>query len=146
MVQQTVSKPVVQSDGEIFHSQFISSYRPSIFLRPPRQPENPKRVPIKTDVTSTSVDDVQTQVDSALPEPSKAKLKTCRATIAQGVNISGDGYLRLNEVLNVYPVSRATWYQGIERGVYPKQINLGKRSVAWTRESIRQLIANPPKF
>ena len=69
-----------------------------------------------------------------------------RAFQASGIDISGDGYLRLNEVLSVYPVSRAGWYQGMAEGIYPQSVPLGKRAVGWTRESIRNLIANPPKF
>ena len=64
----------------------------------------------------------------------------------RGIDISGDGYLRLKEVLVVYPVSRAAWYEGMAAGIYPSSVPLGKRAVGWTRESIRQLIANPPKF
>lgn len=75
-----------------------------------------------------------------------ANRKLRRDLQSSGIDISGDGYLRLNEVLSVYPVSRAGWYEGMAAGLYPKSIPLGKRAVGWTRESIRQLIANPPKF
>lgn len=69
-----------------------------------------------------------------------------RAFQASGIDLSGDGYLRLKEVLSVYPVSRASWYAGLAMGLYPPSVHLGKRAVGWTRESIRNLIANPPKF
>ena len=69
-----------------------------------------------------------------------------RAAIRRSVDLSGDGYLRLDEVLAVYPVSRAAWYDGIAAGYYPPSTQLGKRTVGWSRESIRRLIANPPKF
>lgn len=102
--------------------------------------QRPPTVPDQKDHSTSKSDRQDTGV--ALKPDRQAR----HAAMSQGVDISGDGYLRLNEVLSVYPVSRAAWYQGVERGFYPKQINLGKRSVAWTRESIRQLIANPPKF
>ena len=76
----------------------------------------------------------------------KASRQIRRALQASGIDISGDGYLRLKEVLSVYPVSRAGWYAGLAAGIYPQSVPLGKRAVGWTRESIRQLIANPPKF
>ena len=75
-----------------------------------------------------------------------ANRKLRRTLQSSGIDISGDGYLRLREVLSVYPVSRAAWYAGLAAGFYPPSVSLGKRAVGWTRESIRQLIANPPKF
>jgi predicted DNA-binding transcriptional regulator AlpA len=75
-----------------------------------------------------------------------ANRKSRRALRAAGIDVSGDGYLRLDVVLSVYPVSRAAWYEGMAAGIYPPSVSLGKRAVGWTRESIRQLIANPPKF
>ena len=62
------------------------------------------------------------------------------------VCLDGDGYLRLNDVLNVYPVSRAAWYDGVQKGIYPAAVKLGRRSVGWSRAVIRELIATPPKF
>jgi predicted DNA-binding transcriptional regulator AlpA len=41
-----------------------------------------------------------------------------------GVNHGGDGYLRLKEVLSVYPVSRAAWYEGMRTGIYPQSVPL----------------------
>lgn len=62
------------------------------------------------------------------------------------VSLDGDGYLRLNDVLTVYPVSRAAWYDGVQKGIYPAAVKLGRRSVGWSRAAIRELIANPPTF
>ena len=62
------------------------------------------------------------------------------------VCLDGDGYIRLNDVLTVYPVSRAAWYDGVLKGIYPAGVKLGPRSVGWSRAAIRELIANPPKF
>lgn len=50
------------------------------------------------------------------------------------------GYLRLPQVLAVFPVSKSTWYAGVKAGKYPKAIKLGLRSSAYTVESIRALI------
>lgn len=37
------------------------------------------------------------------------------------------------------PVSRSTWFAGIKKGIYPKQVNFGY-SVAWRVEDIRALL------
>ena len=63
-----------------------------------------------------------------------------------GLGLADMGYLRLDAVLKIYPVSRTTWYDGIKQGIYPSPVQLGRRSVGWPIESIRALIANPPKF
>lgn len=52
-----------------------------------------------------------------------------------------DALMRLSSVLQVYPVSRATWYEGVRTGRYPKPVKLGSRSVAWRRSDVEKLIA-----
>lgn len=76
----------------------------------------------------------------------KANRGIRRAAARTGVDLSGEGYLRLRQVLELYPVSRAAWYEGMSRGIYPASVSLSKRTVGWSRESIRNLIANPPAF
>jgi predicted DNA-binding transcriptional regulator AlpA len=44
------------------------------------------------------------------------------------------------EVLYVFPVSRSTWWAGINAGRFPKGIKLGPRITAWKVEDIRTLI------
>lgn len=100
---------------------------------PPKAPNQKSQSTFKSDPRDTAVG-------------LKPNRQIHRAFQASGIDICGDGYLRLKEVLSVYPVSRAAWYQGMADRIYPPSIPLGKRAVGWTRESIRQLIANPPKF
>ncbi len=50
------------------------------------------------------------------------------------------GFLRLPEVLRLYPVSRSTWWAGIRTGRYPQPVKLGERCTAWRAEDIRALI------
>ena len=69
-----------------------------------------------------------------------------RVRCVSSVSLEGDGYLRLEDVLTAYPVSRSAWYDGIKKGIYPAAVQLGRRSVGWPRAAIRALIANPPKF
>jgi predicted DNA-binding transcriptional regulator AlpA len=44
--------------------------------------------------------------------------------------------LRLRQVLDIYPVSRSTWYAGIKDGIYPKGERISVRAVAWHEEDI----------
>lgn len=50
------------------------------------------------------------------------------------------GFLRLPEVLKLYPVSRATWYNGVKKGIYPQSVQLSDKIVAWRVEDIQKLI------
>lgn len=40
----------------------------------------------------------------------------------------------------ILPISRASWYQGISEGRYPKPLKIGLRSVAWRRSDIIDLL------
>lgn len=50
------------------------------------------------------------------------------------------GYMRLKEVLKVYPVSKSTWWKGVKEGRFPKPDKLSARLVAWRYEDISALI------
>jgi predicted DNA-binding transcriptional regulator AlpA len=50
------------------------------------------------------------------------------------------GYVRLPDVLAVYPVSRSTWLEGVRTGRYPKPVKLSSRVSAWDVVAIRKLI------
>jgi len=50
------------------------------------------------------------------------------------------GFLRLPEVLKLYPVSKSSWWQGVQSGQYPKPVKLAPRTTAWKVEDIRKLI------
>ncbi len=52
------------------------------------------------------------------------------------------GFMRLHEVLKVFPVSKSTWWAGVKDGRYPKPIKLGPKMTAWRVEDIRKLIAS----
>ncbi len=55
------------------------------------------------------------------------------------------GFLRLASILaptGPIPVSKSTWWQGVQSGRYPKPIKLGPRITAWRVEDIRALIEN----
>lgn len=48
--------------------------------------------------------------------------------------------LRIRQVLEMYPVSRATWWNGIRDGIYPAGIKLSTRTTAWKESDILALI------
>ena len=50
------------------------------------------------------------------------------------------GFLRLPQVLKVFPVSKSTWWAGVKSGIYPKPVKLGQKMTAWRVEDIRALI------
>lgn len=50
------------------------------------------------------------------------------------------GYVRLPQVLAVFPVSRSTWLAGVRSGRFPKSVKLGPNTTAWRVEDIRTLL------
>ena len=62
------------------------------------------------------------------------------------VDLSQPGLLRLDQVLVIFPVSRAAWYEGVKQGIYPSPIALGKRSMGYRTADVRALIASPSAF
>ncbi len=59
---------------------------------------------------------------------------------SHGVGIQNP-FLRLPQVLAIIPVSRSTWWAGVQRGIYPKPTRLSPRTVAWRRTEIDALCA-----
>jgi len=54
--------------------------------------------------------------------------------------LSETGFMRLPDVLKVFPVSKSTWWAGVKSGIYPKPVKLGVKMTAWRVEDIRELI------
>ena len=51
-----------------------------------------------------------------------------------------DGFLRLPEVLKVFPVGKTVWWEGVKSGRFPKPYSLSVKVVAWDVKDIRELI------
>lgn len=51
------------------------------------------------------------------------------------------GFIRIKQVLAVFPVSRSTWYEGIKSGKYPAPVKLSERTAAWRTSDIHALLA-----
>ncbi len=51
-----------------------------------------------------------------------------------------EGFVRLEKVLEVFPVSRSQWWRGVQQGIYPQGVRLGPNMRAWTVYEIRDLL------
>jgi predicted DNA-binding transcriptional regulator AlpA len=51
-----------------------------------------------------------------------------------------DRFLRINQVLEIIPVARSTWWKGVKEGAYPRGVKLSERTTAWRESEIQALI------
>jgi len=63
----------------------------------------------------------------------------------QVVRIPETGFLRLKQVLEVFPVSKSHWYEGCKSGKYPAPIKLSSQITVWRASDIRKLIEEAGK-
>lgn len=49
--------------------------------------------------------------------------------------------LRIQDVLERLPISRSSLYAGMQTGLYPPPVRIGKRTVAWRAEDIDACIS-----
>ena len=54
--------------------------------------------------------------------------------------IPESGFVRLRQILEVIPVCKSTWWEGVKTGRYPKSVKLSARCTGWKAEEIRALI------
>lgn len=57
-------------------------------------------------------------------------------------SIPQTGFVRLPQILAVFPVGKSTWWAGVKSGKYPKPVKLGENTTAWKVEDIHALIAS----
>ena len=50
------------------------------------------------------------------------------------------GFLRLPQILAIFPVGKSSWWEGCRTGRYPKPIKLGPRTTVWRAEDIKAFI------
>lgn len=55
-------------------------------------------------------------------------------------DIPKTGFLRINQILALLPISASSWWAGVASGKYPKAIKLGARTTVWRAEDIHALI------
>ncbi len=57
-------------------------------------------------------------------------------------DIPKTGFLRLRQVLSLFPVGKTTWWEGVKSGRYPQGVKLSPRCTAWRAEDIRMLLSS----
>jgi len=55
-------------------------------------------------------------------------------------NLPSVGFIRLSQILELYPVSKSTWWLGVKNGDFPKPVRLSARTTAWKVQDILDLI------
>lgn len=53
------------------------------------------------------------------------------------------GFVRLPQILKVFPVSASTWWAGVKSGRFPPAVKLTPNTTAWRAEDIHELIREP---
>lgn len=66
--------------------------------------------------------------------------KDCIHGVMHWINLVEMGFLRLRQVLQLYPVSRSSWYAGIKEGIYPAPIKINSRTSVWRVTDIKALL------
>mgnify|MGYP005872227387 FL=1 len=63
-----------------------------------------------------------------------------KAMSLHGHELRPRGFLRLPQVLELYPVSPATWWRGVKNGRFPQPVKLTERTTAWRVEEVEALL------
>jgi len=50
------------------------------------------------------------------------------------------GFVRLPQILEIFPVSSSAWWAGVKSGRFPPAFKLASNTTAWRAEDIRTLI------
>ncbi len=58
----------------------------------------------------------------------------------QQPSIPSYGFLRLPQILKIFPISKSAWWEGCRTGRYPKPVKLGPRTTVWRAEDIAAFI------
>ena len=51
-----------------------------------------------------------------------------------------EGFVRLPQILAVFPISKSGWWNGVSDGRFPQPVKLGPRTTAWRVQDIRALL------
>ena len=81
--------------------------------------------------------------ESQSQEPlDSATLASTKLIIDRSTHIllAGEALIRLPQVLALIPVSRSSWYTGIQKKIYPPGIRISSRTTAWRVRDIAALL------
>ena len=56
-----------------------------------------------------------------------------------------DRLLRLRDVQAIVGLSRSTIYEMMQKGLFPRQVLLGRRAVAWWESEVNEWVASRPR-
>ena len=74
-----------------------------------------------------------------MPEAANSRLDN-KMGMSEVIKLPLEGFLRLRDVLRLIPISKSSWWKGVETGRYPKSVKLGPHTTAWRVEDIRRLM------
>jgi prophage regulatory protein len=57
--------------------------------------------------------------------------------------MTGDRLLRIGEVISSTGLSRRSLYRMVDRGDFPRQVQIGANMVAWRQSDVDRWIADP---
>ena len=76
-------------------------------------------------------------------KPLTSPNETICVAATRASTLPADGFVRLPSIIGPgepIPVSKSTWWKGIQDGRYPHPVKLGPRITAWRVDDIRALI------
>lgn len=76
-----------------------------------------------------------------MPKPyKKPLLAQSKLVDAPLVTIPQEGFIRLHQVLIMYPVSYSTLWKQIKKGLFPKPYSIGARAIAWDISEVKEAL------
>ena len=58
----------------------------------------------------------------------------------RSVDFNDQGFLRLTSVLELIPISKTSWWQGVRDKKFPQPVKLGPRTTCWRARDIMALV------
>ncbi|GAB1354154.1 hypothetical protein MASR1M12_28920 [Erysipelotrichia bacterium] len=82
--------------------------------------------------------------EEGAPELNRYQRRTLAAGGERPASLPDTGFLRIKQILKYIPVSKATFWNGVRSGRFPKPIpkRARERATFWRVEDIRALIAD----
>ena len=68
-------------------------------------------------------------------------LESIAVAPTHSASLPSEGFVRLPQILAVFPVSPAHFWEGIRQGIFPAGLSLSPKITVWAVEDIRRLVA-----
>ncbi len=68
-------------------------------------------------------------------------LESMSVAPALSASLPSEGFVRLPQILAVFPVSPAHFWDGIRQGIFPAGLSLSPKITVWAVEDVRRLVA-----